>query len=183
MKYIVSPVAQAHPLWSVWSVADPAPGDASQVYSVSMVSATDGWMIGTTAPSSKSLEAPVLLHFSGTLWSRASLPPGLFVELTGVYASPYGDAWLTGIENVSTQPGQYDYVPVLAELAGGGWHRVTVPYTSVYLGAMAEAAPGQFWVAGQTDYTQGCGPEVSRSVVMGFLLHYASGAWSKQDLP
>jgi hypothetical protein len=169
--------------WTVASVSDPGPGDESQVYAVSMASATDGWMIGTTAPNSKTLEAPVLLHFSGAIWTRASLPPGLFVNLTGVYAFPDGDVWLTGVQNVATQPGQYDYVPVLAELAGGDWHLVTMPYPTLYLTAIAEAAPGQFWAAGQTEYTQGCGPEASRSVVIGSVLHYAAGAWSKQDLP
>jgi len=165
-----------------WSVTRPAPGNADQLTSISMASATDGWAIGYTSVGTTN-QAPVLLHFDGIAWSPAGLPSGLFAELTGVFDFPDGDTWLTGVQNTSTQPGQYDYVSVLAERAGGGWHEVAVPYSSIGVFQIAEAAPGQFWAAGQTTYTLGCAPEVVRDVVFGSVLHYASGSWTKQDLP
>jgi hypothetical protein len=166
-----------------WSVIRPAPGSADQLTSVSMASATSGWAIGYTTDGGKTNQAPVLLHYNGTAWSSVSFPPGPLEMLTGVYAFPDGDAWLTGIQNAATQPDGYDYAPVLAEHFPGGWQRVPMPYTSINPGPIAEAGSGQFWAAGETSYTYGCAPEVVRDVVFGSVLHYAGGSWSKQDLP
>ena len=107
-----------------WSeVSSPTSND---LYSVSMVSPTDGWTVGGT------LEQSTILHYDGTFWSKVSSPTSNQL-LSVTMLSPI-DGWAVGWGNLF----HYD---------GTSWSEVSSPTSeSLYSVSMVSSTDG--WAVG-----------------------------------
>lgn len=174
---IIAHYSQGH-----WSITREQPDTPDlMLESISMASATDGWALETQGPPTPAL----LLHYNGTSWAHLNLPGSLAGDYWDqLYAFADGDVWLTGYQ----QDARYHRTAVMARYVNGNWQEIPYPFSipstaNVFVGGLAQAAPGEFWAAGTREYLRGCAPALVTDVSFGSFLHYANGSWSKQDLP
>jgi hypothetical protein len=109
--------------WQIAAIPDPAPGH-SALSSVLAVSNTDAWAVGTYDTSDSTIH-PLLLHWDGVSWSRAS-PPGEDPRGSGLLAvgsDHAGGLWLAGQYQEGGRPAFF------ARLVGSTWEIVPSPIT------------------------------------------------------
>ncbi|MGO8950984.1 MAG: zf-HC2 domain-containing protein [Ktedonobacterales bacterium] len=146
---------------------------AAELWSVSMVSATDGWAVGTTANAK-----PLVLHYTDGQWQQVSLPEianttgivtGMMVRMTSS-----GDGWMLingGKSHINPYTAKYAYT--LLHFQNGSW--TLVPLTFDTSGALiftdiAALTPDDCWVVG---YGTGSGTSSDFAVA-----HYQNGVWT-----
>jgi hypothetical protein len=143
--------------------------------SVSMVSASEGWAVGSQTTSDPSTnvytEAPLLLRSARGAWTPVAAPalPADFqiVRLNGVAALPSGEAWAVGEAYSAT--GQVD---LALHYSQGRW-QVTKTGLSSPLAGVSAVGPGEAWATGSEN--PGTGP--------GLILHYTGGTWTRVASP
>jgi photosystem II stability/assembly factor-like uncharacterized protein len=86
-------------------------GPTSDLYSVSMITGTDGWAVGGIGTS------PLILHYSGGSWTQVASPPGSYV-LRSVFMLNSAEGWAVGDNGL------------ILHYSGGAWGIVSSPTTS-----------------------------------------------------
>lgn len=86
-------------------ISVPALGSSGTLRQIVMLNASEGWLIGTLFPSSSAIqpvtETPIVLHYTGGAWQRATMPapPGYEIVLSDISMSPNGDGWASASLN------------------------------------------------------------------------------------
>ncbi|HEU5199954.1 MAG TPA: hypothetical protein VFU32_09965 [Ktedonobacterales bacterium] len=134
--------------------------------SIYMVSASDGWAVG----SAQGAQDPLIVHYTGGHWEQISNPSG-----TRVLASA---SWLTQVVMLSASEGwavggftdfNNHNFGLMLHYTGGLWTRQTFP--NVYLSGLTMLSPREGWAVGTTSLTPGPSQK-------GVLLHYTGGSWA-----
>jgi hypothetical protein len=134
--------------------------------SIYMVSASDGWAVG----SAQGAQDPLMVHYNGNHWDQMTNPSG-----TRVLASA---SWLTQVVMLSANEGwavggftdfnNHNFGLIL-HYTNGLWARQTFP--NVYLSGLAMLSPREGWAVGTTSLAPGPAQK-------GVLLHYTGGSWA-----
>ncbi len=145
----------------------------AELLSVSMVSATDGWAVGTTSNAK-----PLALHYTDGQWLQVSLPAtanttGIVTGIT-VHMTSSGDGWMLidgGKSHINPYTAKYAYT--LLHFQNGSW--ISVPLTFDASGALiftdiAALTPDDCWIVG---YGTGTGTSSDFAVA-----HYQNGMWT-----
>ncbi len=129
--------------------------------SIFMVSASDGWAVGSVNNSL------LVVHYNGNQWERLNNPTGGALpagssELKQVVMVSATEGWAVGsardLSNVSSG--------LILHYTGGVWTpQATIP--DVSLSGLAMLSPTEGWAVGVTRFQQGA------------LLHYTGGVWTR----
>ena len=160
--------------WQLTKV--PAGLNGSQLFTVAMRGAQDGWAGGgynedptndggySDPPTNKT---GVLLHYDGSAWVSVTVPDLLNMTVQQIVYDPSGDAWA-----IATSSNYTGNVEILHE-QGGAWSVVDARVLGGYIGfggiSMVSASEG--WAA-ITHY-----PNVQSGPATTTLLHLQNGTW------
>ncbi len=134
------------------------PGTDIHLEHVSMVSADEGWAIGTSLPSNSDADKAIVMHYTGGKW--VSVKTGLSSGLTGIKMISATDGWIIGVAGIA----HYD---------GHSWQRVETPGNGG-LNAMAVVSPTDIWVVGGFLY---------KTPKQATILHYDGTHWTLVATP
>jgi hypothetical protein len=162
--------------WSVVPSPDPSL-NASQLTSVSAVSAGDVWAVGDyctlySGGCAVTSWNTVILQWNGHLWSQVPSPnPGSFSQFYGVSARG-GFPWAVG----TTARGNAPYYSLIARLNAGTWSHVRSPSITPifnFLYGVSATSSTDAWAVGY-DCVQGCGGDETDNAV---LMHWNGTRW------
>ncbi len=147
------------------------------IYSISMDSADDGWVVGSAALDA-GVAAPFLAHYTQGRWVQAANPLGNarsdIYGFTRVAMVSAAEGWITTLTQDKSA------IPVLLHYTGARWVSVSLPALpdtrTVTLSGIAMLSAAEGWVVGARYATPQAGSSVSK--VVPLLLHYLDGAWS-----
>lgn len=148
------------------SVAIPQQNLAARTFKVRMFSATDGWMLATSAQLSNPRDPPesVLYHYQNNQWVMVALPTPTMIDYWDFVAVGPNDVWVVGdypqgekTVLAHDQQGQWSLSP---QTFGG-----TLQYVSA-------ANPSDIWSVGEQS-----------SAIRSLLLHYDGMTWVQVPLP
>ena len=154
--------------------ATPTICPALALSSISMVSAQEGWAVGSTVlgPNADGITFPILLHYIGGAWTWVNEQQREAVSK--VYMRSATDGWmLKGFINDGSQW-------VAQHYDGHIWTPVSDPiFAGIAPNTLTETADGQVWISG-VDYSApvGDGEDGNEPAV---LLHYDGQHWTKID--
>ncbi len=157
-----------HYVNGVWlQVPSPKGRDLNAQYltlsQVAMVSASEGWAVGT-AYLDKDQFTGFILHYTGGQWAVSSTFRG--TSLSGLFMLSTSDGWIGGSEGCCGPNGGQ---AILLHYDGTAWNKVSVPGFDVSQVVMVSASEG--WAVGSQQVNGFDGP-------LGSLLHYTGGTWS-----
>lgn len=167
----------AHYNGSAWSTVPPPtpPADTSDVLiGIDMVSATDGWAVGTRQPAADPSQ-PLLLRWSGGRWLPVLLPRLDGARLTGVSVGAgtgtAADVWAVGSQGDSA---------LILHLDGSRWTLTTLPPNGPdafkELRNVTTVAGGEAWAVGASCVSQDDG-----AACQPLITHLSGGVW--QEVP
>ncbi len=174
--------ASSGPGWGLAPISNLfSPGTTNEPYSVTCVSASDCWAVGSTAPANSAPSA-FALNWNGTWWSQSTLPSlGSGVELTSVNCVSASNCWAVGFSGLGSQTGEQ---LLTLNWNGSSWTQTTTPNptsgtldfdaSSVLLPAIACADSSDCWVVG--GYVGSGAPQ-------DFALGWNGTAWSVSSVP
>jgi hypothetical protein len=147
---------------STWKRMDtPNPGIADFLSSISAVSPSEIWAVGSEWPNQGN-EQPVILRWDGKSWTADSLSQYPFGQFYSVYAPAHNDAWAFGY---------YDKDVMLAlHWNGKSWKQVSFPEFAEILSVSGTSA-NDVWAAGGYYCGSYCNPEAR-------LFHWNGSQWS-----
>jgi hypothetical protein len=165
---------------STWTVVpSPSPGEGLNfLTSVSGISATDIWAVGTDSNADGTVEKSLILHWNGTRWTQSPSPsPGTFNQLTGVHEISANDAWAVG--TVSNGAG---FQTLTLHWDGTSWTQVASPSPggqfNTFLTGVTATSGGDVWAVG--DYISSQDPSVT---LLSLILHWDGTSWKQVDSP
>ena len=164
--------------WTSVTVPDPdfTPG-AGQ--SISAVSATDIWVVGTTVNTTTGTTTAEALHFNGTAWAVVPMQqPGTNTPtIAAVTAISATDAWAVGEDiGATSAPGGST---LIEQWNGAKWSIVPSPTPGADPGLTGVAARGSGDV-----YAVGNNiPSINGGVVQGLILRWNGSTWSQDTDP
>lgn len=134
--------------WTTFAV--PTPGAYDSLQAVAAISSTDVWAAGWWYPLSTGNTQPLLLHFDGTAWTQAALPPfpDGACELHGIAARSSTD--VTAVGAYATAGGTPR--PFVLHYDGVAWSPRSLPISGAseeWLRAAAATPDGDVWAVGQ----------------------------------
>lgn len=142
--------------------------------SVSMVSASEGWAVGSSVlpANADGVTHGILLHYTGGHWVLLVTNVHVGMQLRRVVMRSATDGWIVGW-NQANDPSGYALV---LHYDGHAWVQVHDPIFSQSSGlfSVAEAADGEVWIAGTG--TQGnCALDAT-------LFHYDGSRWTREPV-
>jgi hypothetical protein len=138
-------------------------GRADRVGTVSALSPTDIWAIGSTAQGPAGNE---IVHYNGSAWQPVSAAALKGLDCEDILALSDTNVWATAVVDGNTTK------PVLAHLSNGVWSTVKLPWQLGNLGWLAPDRHGGFWL------------DASRSSSETWIAHRtAAGTWSRAHTP
>lgn len=161
---------------NAWSaVPSPSPTTAGSVgvlTDVDMVSATDGWAVGSRGSMDGNLHvtdnAPLIMRWQAGQWTQMAIPP-MLGYLNAVHASAADDVWAVG------NAGLVDSRPLVMHWDGIEWSVMDSPAFSVHgwLNDVTSVSGTDVWAVGQR----------YQSITGGvpLALHLVDGQW--QEVP
>jgi hypothetical protein len=164
--------------WSSVTIPDPdfTPG-AGQ--SISAVSATDIWVVGTTVNTTTGTTTAEALHFNGAAWAVVPMQqPGTNTPtISAVTAISATDAWAVGEDiGATSAPGGST---LIEQWNGAKWSIVPSPTPGADPGLTGVAARGSSDV-----YAVGNNlPSINGGVVQGLILRWNGSTWSQDADP
>jgi len=148
-----------------WSPVGPTlPGVG--LFSISMTSPDDGWIIGTNDGTDDKAGYSVLLHLVAGRWQLVPVPQAANTSFNSLSMLSATEGWIIGSPTTS-MPGQPDN-PILLHLHNGHWSAVTIPFARPT--ALMAMSPDVAWVASGTEPTNE-------------LFHYQQGKWTSVPVP
>lgn len=129
---------------------------------IAMISATDGWLVGTINQGPNGLASDsMLFHYDGKQWSKANTPlDTIQAGVNSFSLASSGDGWMVG-----RRTGQVMDAAFFLQLSGGTWREVDTPNNNVT--QVFTFSANDAWAIG---------------VGRPFLLHYHNGAWENVPL-
>jgi hypothetical protein len=149
--------------------------EAGVLYSVSAVSASDAWAVGTHDTSAHAVK-PLVLHWNGIRWTRAAIPTSGSADLLGVGVLSRSDAWAVGAYPSCAGPATT--APVL-HWNGTGWRQVasSIPggTSGSWLSGVSVLSRSDAWAVGMY---RAC----SRTPT-ALILHWNGSSWTRAASP
>ncbi len=146
-----------------WHVIAGGGGQDAYMTDVSMSSATDGWAVGVTGPSSYG----VLMHYDGATWSRTTVPTGTYSIQAVKMISPT-EGWAVGSNACSTNCDS-----LFLHYLNGAWQKVAVAppgnktgYSDIDIKGNTGWAIGYYW-AQRFDGTNWTGMDIGTGTPPG----------------
>lgn len=155
---------------------------------ISMNGATDGWA-GGSSPDQSSIPLattngkpdmapasdgggvfPILLHYDGTAWHRATVPPSIVADkipVSLIAMTSATDGWMDAQDGLGTQ--------VMLHYNGQAWSPTPLPANTELIAAISGVNPTDAWACGRNMNANGTYTPV--------LLHYAGDAWQVYTQP
>jgi hypothetical protein len=164
---------------STWTVVpSPNPGARNGLTSVSGISPTDIWAVGTASNADGTMEKSLIVHFDGTSWAQVPSPsPGTFNQLTSVHEISSTDAWAVG--SVTDGNG---FQTLTLHWDGTSWTQVASPSPggqfNTFLTGVTATSGGDVWAVG--DYISSQDPSVT---LLSLILHWDGTSWKQVDSP
>ncbi|HEY7020972.1 MAG TPA: hypothetical protein VH349_07640 [Ktedonobacterales bacterium] len=157
---------------------------------ISMVSADEGWAVGSTQIQDKTLlsngqpsnvwvwDQPLLLHYTHGAWQTVKVTAGPNTNAEQVKMVSANEGWMLlydgkhpiTVSGVSA----LQYGHSLLHYLNGTWTNVPLdfPHSSMYVQDLDARAPGEVWLVGSDyDYVHQTGS--------GFAARYTGGAWTR----
>jgi hypothetical protein len=173
-----------------WSIEATFPH--ANLQRIAMVSAVQGWAVGTQHIAGADGERPLLLHYANGTWSEEASPldtlPARDSYIGALSFSSPDDGWLAvseyaGQDKMASEP------PVLLHYTGGRWTRVNLPTVpdrvAVVINGLTMVSLQEGWAVG-TGWLSPSGGKLNASRI-GFgtpsrplILRYFHGTWSVQ---
>ncbi len=157
------------------------PVGPSSVYntltSVSADSATDAWAVGSYVNNRTGVRDTLILHWTGTAWSRVTSPnPGTrFNLLNGVSAGGPKNAWAVGFYRNQAAGA----LPLILHWNGTAWSQVTAPAS----GMPQTELNGVSTVSGRDAWAAGFAGKPAAGQFATLILHWNGTAWSSVASP
>ena len=153
-----------------WSEVDSAgmaqSGPIFPIYltDIAMISATDGWLVGTIPGPNGVASGSLLFHYDGKQWGKVNTPLDAIQggQVTSLSLASDGAGFLAG----NTRSNQSFFL----QLSGGTWKKVDSP-TSAFVSQVVTLSADDAWAVG---------PGIGQGQL--FLLHYHNGAWENISL-
>lgn len=171
----VTTTLTAHWDGTSWStVSSPSPSSvANVVEAVFMISATDGYAVGSAFDAGGE-DKPLILHWNGTSWSIDTAPAFTYggERLQSVWASGPTDVWAGGYRWTGTAR-----AIMLLHFDGTGWTQVNPPSpsaSSAVIRSLSGGGASDVWAVGDGD---------NGSHLQGFALRYDGASWSQIPTP
>ncbi|HEU5200366.1 MAG TPA: hypothetical protein VFU32_12060, partial [Ktedonobacterales bacterium] len=171
-----SPVLLYHYDGTTWTPAA-VPPETSALGKVVMISATDGWAIGTRQSIGSNGSYSLLLHYDGKTWTEVSVP-GINESAVGIAMASATDGWLA----TSILPDPTAATPThlhLYQYDGKQWSKVSTPLDTLpptFPGATLSLAPsGDGWLI--------TSEEQSNIIREPLYLQLTGDTWSHVDGP
>jgi hypothetical protein len=165
---------------STWTVVpSPSPGEGLNfLTSVSGISPTDIWAVGTDSNADGTMEKSLILHYDGKSWTQVPSPsPATFNELTGVRAISANDAWAVGTVTDGTS-----FKTLTLHWDGTSWTHVASPSPggqfNTFLTGVTATSGHDVWAVG--DYISSQDPSVT---TLSLILHWDGTSWKQVDSP
>lgn len=162
---------------ATWNVeAGDIAGPSVGFSSISMLSAEEGWAVGSesnNAPAGPTgsdtvpvYTRPLLLHYQQGTWTRLPADPQLDnVQLSSISMRSPDDGWAVGNAIGGS------IAPVVLRYSGGQWRRLASAFPGGSLLSISAAGPGEAWAVGYG------GP------VSGIALHCVRDACTRVEMP
>lgn len=151
----------------------PDPGSDNVLYSVSAVSPTDAWAVGSYVTKTTGVFHTMILHWNGAAWSRVKGPSN--DNLFSVSATSPTDAWAVGYYQSTTGVLRN----VILHWNGLVWSRFKSPSPSSisnYLSGVSAHSATDAWAAGVYEND-------ANGVHRTLILHWNGTAWSRIKSP
>jgi hypothetical protein len=131
---------------------------------IAMISATDGWLVGTIPGPNGVSAGALLFHYDGKQWSKVNTPLDAIQggQVTSLSLASDGAGWLAG--NIRGNQSFF------LQLSGGTWKQVDSP-TGEFVSQVFTFSANDAWAIG---------PGIGQGQL--FLLHYHNGAWENVPL-
>jgi len=145
---------------------EPVPNTFSLAQSVSMVSATDGWLVDDLGS---------IGHYRGGSWSVWSQTQS--VGFSAVQMLSATDGWAIGDDSASASNSNNPYNPYILRFDGSSWRQVSTPADlgQMQLNGLDMISPSQGWVVGDVvSYTT---PNLTCAIVQ-----YSNGQWTNSPV-
>jgi hypothetical protein len=162
----------AHYDGHAWSMVPPPtpPASTSDVLiGIDMVSATDGWAVGTRQGPLTEPSQPLLLRWRGGRWSSVVLPRLDGARLTGISVRAGNDVWAVGSQGDSA---------LIMHMDGTRWTAFTIPPGGVdafkELRSVTSVAAGEAWAVGASCVLQG-----DDAVCVPLIMRLSGGVWQE----
>jgi hypothetical protein len=166
--------SQSGATWNVEAgdIAGPSVGFSG----ISMLSAEEGWAVGSESNNSPAgptgsdtvpvYTRPLLLHYQQGTWTRLPADPQLDnVQLSSISMRSSDDGWAVGNAIGGS------IAPVVLRYSGGQWRRLATAFPGGSLVSISAAGPGEAWAVGYG------GP------VSGIALHCMRDACTRVEMP
>jgi hypothetical protein len=155
---------------SAWTqVPRPVLGGDTTLASVDAVAANDAWTSGVTFDANGDGQA-VILHWNGTRWSQATLPPEFTrsgTSVDGISADSATDAW-AAINGPGT-------VPSMLRWGGTSWTPVPFPAPpTTFIYSVSAVSPSSAWAVGRQGILGSTQPVV---------MHWDGTSWAQVASP
>ena len=164
--------------WSVVATPGPAGGQATGLTSITAVSATDIWAVGSYLNTTTFTNGVYALHYNGSTWMAVPMPqPAQNTPvLNGVTAVSAGDVWAVG--ETQGVPGQ-GLATLTEHWNGSAWSIMPSPTPGAYpaLNAVAARGSGDVYAAGFNM------PSINGGVQQGLILRWNGSSWSQDTDP
>lgn len=138
-----------------------------QINAIQMLSADDGWAVGTKWESS-SLTESAIFHYDGGRWVPVSdaFPNVDLLSLSMISAN---EGWAVGD---AADPATGSDTGVFLHYTGGHWVWIDAPKTANYVFKVQMLSAAEGWALGVPQ------PPITSAAPPLLLLHYSNGAWS-----
>ncbi len=153
--------------------------------SISMVSATEGWAVGSTLLPAyyhtivDGFTFGILLHYTGGKWVQVDNTAILSEQaqifgFSSVFMRSADDGWMIGSGSVPNQPGQ----PLLVlHYDGHAWTQARDPlFASLDLQQVTEAPDGEVWITGIDTSKPGFDGDDAAAII-----HYDGSRWTREQ--
>ena len=161
-----------------WSrVPSPNPSTSNNVfYSISPVTASDIWAVGSSTDDASSMARPLIAHWDGAHWTQVTgATPGISSGLNGVAVVSSNDVWAVGAYVPANSQVQHTLVE---HWNGTAWTQVTSPNFgsySNYLLAVSAISDHDLWAVGSY--------QDSGSNAHTLALHWNGTNWTQVNTP
>lgn len=138
--------------------------DSASPSQVVMLSASEGWAVGSLLDATTQAPFGFILHYSAGRWTLQARVAG--IGLSGLAMPSASEGWAVG----STSQVGSGQQSVLLHYSGGTWTRV--PSTGLTMDRIVMTSPSDGWIIGRT-----------LPLVSSLVWHYNGTAWTPMNIP
>jgi hypothetical protein len=174
--------------WSVAALAPPPSSDASLLWNVTCVTASDCWAVGGQELGTNAAPSTLAEHWDGSAWSVVPTP-ATFGYLFSVTCNSTADCWAAGTSVAADNSGPLN--GIIDHWDGASWSAVpTAPSGQTYdqFNSVACTGPADCWAVGysgpnqqQNNFLPNVAPNVAGDGA--FAEHWDGAAWSAAPVP